>query len=81
MRNTSPNEVDKIGENRFEMNQTLTLTILCMNQGDNAKLKSSDNEKAQFTIFGNKKRTSYVHEISFCILFLDLLLIIFIHCI
>ena len=48
-----------------------------MNQGDNAKLKSSDNEKAQFTVFRNKKRTSYVQEISFCILFLDLLPITF----
>lgn len=48
-----------------------------MNQGDNAKLKSSVNEKAQFTIFRNKKRTSYVQEIPFWILFLDLLPIIF----
>ena len=48
-----------------------------MNQGDNAKLKTSDNKKAQFTIFWNKKRTSYDQEISFCILFLDLLPITF----
>ena len=48
-----------------------------MNQGDNAKLKTSDNEKAQFTIFWNKKRTSYDQEISLCILFLDLLPITF----
>ena len=48
-----------------------------MNQGDNAKLKSSDNEIAQFTIFLNKKRTLYIHKISFCVLFLDLLIIIF----
>ena len=48
-----------------------------MNQRDNAKLKSSDNKKAQFTIFPNKWRTLHVHEISFCILCLDLLIIIF----
>ena len=44
-----------------------------MNQGDNAKLMSSDNEKAQLAIL----RTLYVPEISFCILFLDFLIIIF----
>ena len=48
-----------------------------MNQGNNAKLKSSDNEIAQFTIFLNKKRTLCIHKISFCVLFLDLLIIIF----
>ena len=48
-----------------------------MNHGDNAKLKSSDNEIAQLTIFLNKKRTLYIHKISFCVLFLHLLVIIF----
>ena len=48
-----------------------------MNQGDNAKLMSSDYEKAQLTIFRKKERTLHVHEISVFILFLDFLIIIF----
>ena len=53
MLNIGQNEVKKFGERRFKKNQTLS-TRACMNQRDNAKLKSSDNKKAQFTIFRNK---------------------------
>ena len=76
MLNTGQSEVEKFDGSRFKKNQTLS-TRACMNQRDNAKLKSSDNKKAQFTIFRNKQRTLHVHEISFCILCLDLLIIIF----
>ena len=50
MLNTGQNEVTKFVGSRFKKNQTLS-TRVCINQRDNAKLKSSDSEKAQFTIF------------------------------
>ena len=73
MLNTGQNEVKNFGGSRFKKNQTRA----CTNQRDNAKLKSSDNRNALFTIFSNKQRTLHGHEISFCILCLDLLTIIF----
>ena len=59
MLNTGQNEVKTFGGSRFKKNRTLStrayyLTLVCMNKGDNVKLMSSDNEKAQFTIFHNK---------------------------
>ena len=59
MMNAGQNEVKTFGGSRFKKNQTLStqaqsLTLVCMNQGDNGKLMSSDNEKVQFTIFRNK---------------------------
>ena len=59
MLNAGKNEVKTFGGSSFKKNQTLStraqsLILACMNQGDNGKLMSSDNEKARFTIFRNK---------------------------
>ena len=59
MLNVGQSEVKTFGGSRFKQNQTLStraksLTLVYMNQGDNGKLMSSDNEKAKFTIFRNK---------------------------